>query len=494
MKLNKINAFHTMVGLFIFGLFFWISFATPYAGDDWAFHNNTMNSGIVNATMGMFYGWEGRFFSLLGIHSIILHKSVWNILNALVYVVLYVFSLKIVKPKFHLIHALLFITLLVTIKDNVRMEIFTWITGSVYYALPMIISVVYAWILHQTLQKQVSRVYVVIGALCAFYLPLGMENIAIASVLVTVGSGMFNYYREKKIEWVILIYLISFALAFFIWSLSPGSDIRLARMPDWQTLGFFEKIMRQLPGVTFYTFYQNKYLVMFLSLLYVFLLYQSRIGRIKFYIIGFLLFSLPILFSQSIVRFSPSIMFLNLLTDGVSWVNTLYWILYAAAILVTSVYLDVIQQKFYYTYYLLFATLSSAALLLSPVLGYRLMIFSIVFMIIIVLAMVQDIKINRSVYSIVSVGLILLSLVGIRQWVIKYNSVQQITRERQAIIMDYYEYADLYNDGIWLPRYPIYSIHAGDIEFENTYHMEAFKTFFNIPQEETITFYWKEFY
>ena len=494
MKFSKNIIFHSIVSLFIFSLFFWISYSTPHAGDDWAFHNNTMNYGILDATMGMFYGWEGRFFSLLSIHSIILHKSIWNLLNALLYVVLYVFTLKIVQPKAHLIHGFLFVALMVTIKDNVRMEIFTWITGSAYYALPMLIAVVYAWILHQTLQKRLHWLCIAMGVLAAFYLPLGMENIAIAGVLVTLVSWAYSYHLEKKMNWPMFMYLIGFALAFFIWSLSPGSDIRLARMPDWQALSFIEKIMRQLPGVLFFTFYQNKYLVLSLSLILVFLLYQSRLGKVKFYIIGYLLLSLPIIFSQSIVRFLPSVTFLNQLTDGYSLLNTFYWMVYAVIIIGISIYLDFNQRKFYYTYYVLFATFSSAALLLSPVLGYRLMIFSIVFLMMVILALVQEIKMNTWIYGAICVVLLLIFAMGVRQWIIKYNLVQQITRERHAIIMDYYEYFELYKDGIWLPRYPIYSIHAGDIEFDNTYHMQAFKEFFNIPQEEIIILYWKESY
>ncbi|MDP3444381.1 MAG: hypothetical protein Q8T08_16105, partial [Ignavibacteria bacterium] len=87
-----------------------------------------------------------------------------------------------------------------------------------------------------------------------------------------------------------------------------------------------------------------------------------------------------------------------------------------------------------------------------------------------------------------------LTFVTGNQLVKKYNLVERITQERLAILNDYMEYSDQYKDGIWLPRYPIFTIHGGDIEIEDTYHMVAFKAYFNLPDNEKITFYWKDSY
>jgi len=494
MKLSRDRVIHIFAGLAIFTLFYLISHATPYAGDDWAFFNNTMNRGIFDSALGMFMGWEGRLLTLFGVHSIILHKSLWNVFNALMYVVLYVFSVKIVKPKFKMLHFILFITLLVTIKDNVRMEVFTWITGSVYYALPMVISVVYAWILLQTHQKKVTVLWGVLGAMCALYLPLGMENIAIATLLTTGIIGCIEYVKQRNVEKFVIVYLAFFAVGFFIWSLSPGSDIRLARMPDWQSLSAVEKVVKQLPGVLFLTFYQNKYVMLALSLALTVLVHQRINKPFKFGIMLIFLLALPILFSQSFAGFLPSSPWLDLLVDGYSVVNVIFWTVFAFTLVGVVIYFDYCDGSVYRTVYLLIAAFSSAALLMSPVLGYRLMIFTLVFLIILVLMLMQDIEFIKPLKLLLIGLLTMVTLNGLNSWYIKYSLVQQITRERLSIIQDYYQFFDLYKDGIWLPRYPIYSIHAGDIEPDDAYHMQAFKEFYNLPQSETIIFYWKESY
>ena len=85
----KDNMIVLLFGLFIFTWVYYISKSSTLAGDDWAFHNNTMKDGIIGSALGMYYGWEGRLMTLFSIHTLILHKTIWEIVNALIYVVIF---------------------------------------------------------------------------------------------------------------------------------------------------------------------------------------------------------------------------------------------------------------------------------------------------------------------------------------------------------------------------------------------------------------------
>jgi len=152
------------------------------------------------------------------------------------------------------------------------------------------------------------------------------------------------------------------------------------------------------------------------------------------------------------------------------------------------------KNEFKLSLILIIVVFTNASLLMSPVIGYRLMIYSIVFLTLLILMILNDLKLHKGLIVVGCLGLLSLSLVFSRTLYYKYSMVAQIQNERELILEDYAVYAEFYKDGIWLPRFPIYSIHAGDIEAEDQYHMKAFKVFHDIPLDEKITFYWKDVY
>ena len=130
----------------------------------------------------------------------------------------------------------------------------------------------------------------------------------------------------------------------------------------------------------------------------------------------------------------------------------------------------------------------------SPVIGFRLMIYPVYFLTIFLIIIVGEMDLKKWITIPLLSLLLVVTLYNINILRMKYNAVQSITLERMAILADYKIYSDQYETGIWLPRYPIYTIHGGDIEVGDVYHMNAFKIYFDIPQDEEIIFYWKEQY
>lgn len=495
--LNLLKKYSVYIGsLIVFSIFMYIGLKTPLAGDDWAFANNANSMGVFESAMSMFYGWEGRLMTLFSIHFLIQYKLLWVIINALLYSIMFFLIIRSFKNKNQLILISIVLFVMFSIKDNIRMEVYTWITGSVYYGIPMFISFIYFYNLFNVLsKKQVNVLNTIIGVITAFYLPLGMENISISILIVSVIIFIMILVQEKIINRSLIVYISSMIISFIIWSFSPGSSIRLATMPEWTQLSLIGKVFRNLPSVLYFSFFENKEIIVLLSIFVSINLLKNIKSKLVYLSIFINCLSVLIVVSPSILVRIPSLTILREFADGYSLLNQVFWIFYTLNIGVVLYFLSfeyIKDKRIFYAF--LIGFFASAALFMSPVIGYRLMIYPVYYLLFVIVALADNIEYKKMVSIVISLVLILLTSLNVRTLFIKYQSVENITHERNLILEDYTLYSDQYKSGIWLPRYPIYSIHGGDIEFEDTYHMKAFKTYFNIPQEETITFFWKEKY
>lgn len=497
--ISKLNEQKTLIifSLLIFAWFYTISSKTPLAGDDWAFHNNAMSSGILNSAFGMYYGWEGRLMTLISMHLLILHRNLWEVVNALIYPIIFILGAAIIKPKQKLIYSIIFLLLAITIKDNIRMEVFTWITGSIYYGIPLLLSVVYFSVNYIIFTKRIKSVPIIMWILslgAAFYLPLGMENIAIACLTFNLFLNIQYVLVNRKLSLFHSVNLLFFIVSYAIWMNSPGSSIRLDQMPQWQELSLIGKVLHNMPHVLFFTFYQNKYLILLLNITLIIFNWQKFDDIKKWIFIPVYAFSIMLMFSQRFVGLLPDLGLLTMMADGYSVLNVVFWLVYAIVLILNVIIHDVQLGAIKYTPFLIIAVFASVSLLMSPVIGYRLMVYSFFYLSLMLLMILDKLDWNvRIKYPVLLIASLLIFSSG-RTLYQKYTIVQSISNERNAILQDYAQYFDQYKDGIWLPRYPIYSIHGGDIEVEDEYHMKAFKTYHNIPRNETIIFYWKESY
>ena len=230
-----------------FIVFYYISSRTPLAGDDWAFANNAYAKGVLDSALGMFHGWEGRFFTLISIHFFIQMPELWAFGNALMYALIVIMIFQITNKNKGFLIGILLMFLMFTIKDNIRMEVYTWITGSIYYGIPLFMAVLFLFILHSTdYGYNIKKRHYILIMLPSLYLPLGMENISIAILLLNVYLFVEFYVREKRFNSFFVFSLVILSISFYAWSLSPGSAIRLATMPEWTSLSFMGKVFRQL--------------------------------------------------------------------------------------------------------------------------------------------------------------------------------------------------------------------------------------------------------
>lgn len=487
------NKMRLLLSSFVFIIFYFISSRSPLAGDDWAFFNNATKSGVLDSAVGMYLHWEGRFMTLLAMHGVIHFKAIWNVLNALMFAhISYLISSFLHKDKQGLSSLLLFF-LMFSIKDNIRMETYTWITGSVYYGLPLWISLVYMFSIYRMIfENNLSIHWWLIAIATALYLPLGVENISIGILIITIGIALWNLYTYRKLNFRLISVLFAFAISYLIWALSPGSAIRLSTMPEWVQMNLFDKIYLNFPQIVYFVFIQNKIIILLLIALLNY--YTMKYFKIWAVIFTSLVYGIGILyiFSNRLILFIPNIeKYFNLNQE----ISMIFWLIFIGVFLVQLTYFSLnILKKPIIMIFGYIATLSAASLLMSPVIGYRLMLFTVFYLYLVALLLFEELKISSLVNKIIIILLVLLSGLQIKNYWIKYSAVSAITQERELILEDYHQYSDQYKNGLWLPRYPIYTIHGGDIEIEDSYHMEAFKIYNNLPLNLDVIFYWKESY
>lgn len=497
---NKQNKWiiYSVFAIIIFGIFFYMSYSTPLCGDDWAFYNNYIDRGILGSTYSMYMGWEGRLFTLFFTHAIISHKMLWNIINPLFYVIIYLCIMKIVNPKNKILSSILVLFFMLTIKDNVRMQTYTWITGSIYYVLPMVLSFIGLTVLLKYFNSECKlKWYEYILLVVPFiYVPLGMENIAFTMLFGLLFVIIYRIIKYKNWNVTLLITLGLMGISFVIWALCPGTSVRVESLGDWGSLTIIQKIIRNTKDVLSYTFIQNKYLIFVLSICIGIYNFVSKKVNKKLSIIFALIYLIAIidLLAENVINRLSFLSFMNFMVDESSLFNIVFWLLYTVVLLTNAILLAIKDENnLLVMFFILLGACAASVLFMSPVIGPRLEIYTVYFLMVSVILMIDKMVNNKIIDVVFVVILIMICAYKGKILMDKYTAVRNIQTQRMAEIDNYHEYYYCYEgDTIWLERFPIFSVHSGDVEIDDTYHMEAFKKYHNIPSDMNVEFYWKE--
>ena len=89
---NYTKYFYIIGALFIGCLFFYITYKTPLAGDDWGYALNGISGNPIELAISFYNSWSGRFFSELWGFMVAPNKWIWNIVNPLLFVLGSVFT------------------------------------------------------------------------------------------------------------------------------------------------------------------------------------------------------------------------------------------------------------------------------------------------------------------------------------------------------------------------------------------------------------------
>lgn len=480
--------------IFVFIFFYRISSLTPLAGDDWGYAVNGSLGHPFKMAYDFYFNWSGRYFSELYGFIITPHKEIWNFLNAFLFTSIFYNILKISKSNKSIIGILLLLFLMFSVKDELRMETYTWLMGTTY-VIPLALSLFFFNKIFSTIEnnQEIKKSSIVLYSFILFYIGLTMENISLVMILANLCFIAYCYIKFKKIPTYLFFFVSASIISFMLLRLSPGASTRLIRdHQEWLNLSIFQQIIINFPNFINLTFIQHRYLVLIFSGLNILLLIKQtlQISRLKIlYIILLLVFTLASFISISLTlsNYFSNPLILELI-DHTSILNLIFWPIYIISIFI-NIFLIKKQDQIKVLFFILLSGLSNGVMMASPIFGYRSSLYTVYFMIVCCLIYLKSLnwKYFDFILFIPLTYMLVRSTSGLYA---KYELVSTVHNIRLSEITFYQKNPDIKE--AWLIRYPIFSIHSGDIEQDDPYHMEVFKEYYSLNKDLKIYFYYPE--
>lgn len=478
--------------LFIFSLFLLISYWTPLAGDDWGYAVNGMSNNPLTLAFEFYSGWSGRFFSELYGFLVTPHKWFWNILNPSLFALIFYNIIKITKPKYTLMSILFVLMWMLSVKDELRMETYSWLMGTTY-VIPLALSLIFIYQVKDSILKAIhlSIIKQALLGFLLFYIGLTMENISVVMFFLVALIFLYLLIKDRTINWTWLRFSLISLSSLLILRLSPGAALRLARdHAEWTSLSLFEQIQTNYPLFIQHTFIDNKWFTLSFTLILCTLVFQSTLKNgIKTLLASAL--SLAVISSLSLTLYTKlNWSILTQFTDTTSLLNMIYWPIYIIILFLLIWTQLKNSQKLIALFFVLAAGLANGSMLLSPIFGYRSSLFTLYFMMIVGIILFNELKIHLAIYWLLPV---LLSAMVLKDTFNLYNKYH-LVHETDLIRLEQIQY---YKDNpnvkeAWLIRYPIFTIHSGDIEEWDSYHMQVFKQYYGLADDVKLIFYYPE--
>lgn len=487
-NLFKKKNFYIFASIFVLMLFTYITCKTQLAGDDWGYALNGSAGTPIKTALEFYNSWSGRFFSELWGMIVPCHKWIWNIVNPLLFMGIFIciYKLAYVQNK-PIMCSLLIIAIMLSVDDNLRMETYSWIMGTTYI-IPLFLSLLYFVIVDNLLKNEVYDwkliTFAIIDNLFLFIIGLMMENIAASMIVGIVFVLVYAYLYKRKAVKYLIPNLIFSILSFVIMRMSPGSASRLnGEHSAWAKLSLFEKLANAYPNFLNMTFIENNYAILLFSVCLIMLICFSRKKNKVQKIIPILILLMGIVTVFSFV-------FTDALVNPTSVYSFIFWPVYIInAFYILFTYLDNDYRKNKAIFMLMFAGCNALVMLYSPIYGSRSAIYTVYYLIVVSILVLDFININK--YYVKTIILIVLVLIigdRTREYVYKYRLVGIKQNERLEIIKYYQQHPEV--EEAWIPRFPVYTVHGADIEIGDTYHFETFKDYYKLPQDaDKIIFY-----
>lgn len=489
------NHIYVVSVVFVFAFFYYISSKVPLAGDDWGYALNGMKHNPFVLAFEFYFTWSGRFFSELYGFIVTPYKWFWNILNAGLFALIIYSILKIAGLKKSITASLLIIFLMFSVKDELRMETYTWLMGTTYL-IPLALSLFYFSIVLKNIEKysRIEKWMIPILGIILFVSSFMMENATVVLVFANFLFLVYIFIRDRTIPITYLSFFLISLLGLILIRVSPGASSRLVRDHSaWINLSIFEQLRFNYTNFIRFTFIEHRYLVLVFSGLALLKLLENLIKERKylvFTLIHSLFFIIAAFTSLTLTinsRFPNEIF--NLFIDVNSYFNLIFWPLFILVVF-HFIYISFKKEdQLKLFFFVLLAGISNGVMMLSPIFGYRSSLYTVYYLIV-VCAIIYS-SLNQKIFSkLLIIPLIVLCFSTSKQLLYKYNLVQSVHNIRLSQIQYYLDNPEVKD--IWLIRYPIFTIHGGDIETDDLYHMEVFKEFYGLADDTTLNFYFPE--
>ena len=477
--------FKYKVVILTFFLFLVISFLSPLTGDDWSNYTIGKN-GFIHAfteAWDMYFANEGRFVSRVLINLLVCNKIIFNIvfsflMSGIVYVS--VNMIGVIKNKYYYLLPLIGLLVVNTLTFA---ENYTWVTGSITYTFPAIITILYFVYLSRKESFEFSSKEILVLSIINLIAPMFVENIGVAFVFGNIVVIMYRFIRYKKISkvhlFLTIISIISIALMVF----SPGSVKRMDLEGDFYALTRIEQFKLNLSNFIKYTFTRNFVLLLGMTIPINYYLYH----KYKKWIYSRLLLvtiDLVVLFTllcNFFVMIPVNINLVMNIYDGIfaadKWYFIIFWFIYFL-LFVASV-LNIIKdtkKRESLLLLLLIGIVSNVVMMVSPVWGERVAILWVLALIIVLSVLFVEMGVKLP-SKIMITCLLLLIIYYISCLVFAFcmdisrkNRIEeQLASNKEIIDVEASPILLLWN---YNPTHPI--------------QVRKFKNFYNIPQEKEI--------
>ena len=489
-NLFKKKNFYVLASIFVLMLFAYITCKTPLAGDDWGYALNGSAGTPIKTALEFYNSWSGRFFSELWGMIVPGHKWIWNIVNPLLFMGIFIciYKLAYVQNK-PILCSLLILAIMLSVDDNLRMETYSWIMGTTYI-IPLFLSLLYFVIVDNLLKNEIYDIgliiFAIIDNLFLFIIGLMMENIAASMIVGIVFVLVYAFLYKKKAVKYLIPNLVFSILSFVLMRMSPGSASRLnGEHAAWAKLSLFEKLANGYPNFLNMTFIENNYAILLFSICLILLICFSRKKNKVQKLLPIIILLMGIITVFSFV-------FTEALVNPNSVYSFIFWPVYIInAFYVLFTCLDNDYRKNKALFMLMFAGCNALVMLYSPIYGSRSAIYTVYYLIVVSILILDFVNINKHhVKTILLVLLVLIIGDRTREYIYKYRLVGIKQNERLEIIKYYQDHPEV--EEAWIPRFPIFTVHGADVEIGDTYHFETFKDYYNLPQDaDKIIFYYE---
>ncbi len=488
-KIKKIN--YILLSFFtisIFLIFAYIAYITPYAGDDWGY---AFNNGYFNKLWYLYTTWSGRVLAELWVMWSASNKIHFIISNALIFSSSYLFAnLIFYKENRFIKNSFIFLALIFSVSVQLRMETYSWSTGSTYSAA-LSFALAYIYLNIRLMFKDKGLDYkvitmMVLGSLSALCAGLFNEGISAALAISSIFVAIYAYYYKRRYFIYFLIAMFCSILALLIMRLSPGATLRFNRDHlEWASKGILYQITFNYSNLVYYTFHSSKFLVIFLSSTLILLLvekYKQLNKSFLIYNLAYLILSFPLIIANRLPKN------LELALDHNSIFGKIYWTIYAINLLVIIFFaLKKSLKRDVILYLTLLALGANTVMLISPIFGARSSLYTYYFLSISIILILNELeKLHPIIDKTIFIGSIILFAIKLKYYHYIFKIVENENRIREAAI-EYYRTNPKEKEA-WFKKYPPGTLHGIDIEPDDHYHFEVFKRYFNLPQEK-IYFY-----
>lgn len=453
--------------------FLFILFLSPISGDDWGNYIEGSKGirHVFGNAIGMYFDWEGRFFSRILINILTYHKVLWNIINSLMIVGIIYYTVKIINPRNK---ELIFILSTLTI---LMMNIFTfsqvvvWVAGNITYLFVIPMMLYYFYNLLQN--KKQTKLIIIINILLNMIMPMFIEHMAVTLVVGNILILVYKYIKNKKLDKYILIYLLLSIISLLTMLLSPGS-IKRSKIEnvEFNNLSIINKIIYNMPNFIYYTYFIYPYLIVLSTIGNYYLSKEIKNKYLRFTTFIFLLF-IPIIVT---LIYLLSEVTRNSLTIQNNILLIVYFIVYTIiSFILMCIYSKNKKDKITIFFYTL-GLVSNLVMLASPTWGFRTSFGTYIFLCISYLEIIDKNTIEK---KFVNNSLVVITTIMTIFYSILYISIAKQNRENINKIN-----ASKHSNVIEIAKYPSFA--NCNINPTNPYHMKRFKEYFNIPESTEV--------